>query len=522
MATTVRPSGGTLNPASATATRGGTPAATRATERRDRAVVTLLLLAVAALANWNSAHKSLWTDEAYTLTTVGHSLAGTLSQSLHFELQPPVYFVLLHLWMALGGGIGVARIVSTICIVGFVAICYAIGRLLRLPWPPALAILAAVTPTVIWAASEARNYPLTLLLAGATLYCFLRLMLAPPSRPAALTAAYAALAALSVGTFYYSAFLLFGQWVAALVVRRQRWRVTLALAAAGVLCLPLVPIALGQWRLHPIDAPRAVAAHPTLSASVYMALATIDKGFVGDTMVFRAPHVVPAIAVALLCVVAARLAVRSGRWHVDEQILLIAAAVPTVVLGALFADLLIPIHSRHSMVLVPVVLTLNAVLLTRIVPRGLGWVVGSCFVGALVANVVYFEMREVNTEDWRGAAAYVETQATADDRVVVFDPDRVLPFRYYYHGAAPLSALPVDPDLERYRPINYAVHDTATVTARFAAIGVRDRVWLVEADRLLPDLVASRGVITEATDQCCRVASRRHFHNVTVMELDVR
>ena len=125
------------------------PSPGTAQPRRDVVAMIVLLVAVAALATWNSAHKSLWTDESYTLDTVRRSLSGTLSQALHFELQPPVYFAVLHGWIALGGGIGVARLFSTLCILGCIAFCYQIGRLVRLPWAPGLALLAALTTGVM-------------------------------------------------------------------------------------------------------------------------------------------------------------------------------------------------------------------------------------------------------------------------------------------------------------------------------------------------------------------------------------
>src|SRR5271168_2004365 len=127
-------------------------------------------------------------------------------------------------------------------------------------------------------------------------------MLTPPARPGLLTAAYAVLAALSVGTFYYAGFLLLGQWVAALAVRRQRWRITLALAAAAVLCLPLFPVALGQWRRHPNDSADPIAAQPALYHTIYTTIATIDKAFLGDTGLFNVPHIVPLVALGLTIV----------------------------------------------------------------------------------------------------------------------------------------------------------------------------------------------------------------------------
>ena len=103
----------------------------------------------------------------------------------------------------------------------------------------------------------------------------------------------------------------------------------------------------------------------------------------------------------------------------------------------------------------------------------------------------------------------------------MFDPDRLLPFAYYYRGPAPMAGLPVDPDVNRYSPFLYAVTDTAQVAARMTAVGVHDRVWIVEAARLLPELVPSRGIIASTLDRCCRVASQQTFPGVQIIEARV-
>ena len=201
---------------------------------------------------------------------------------------------------------------------------------------------------------------------------------------------------------------------------------------------------------------------------------------------------------------------------------MIAALVPTACLATLLSAHLVPVRARYCLVLVPVVLALNALVLSRIAAHGLRLSAGGALVATLIAGLAYFEWHAVDTEDWRDAAAYIGAQATAGDRVLVFDPDRLLPFRYYYHGSAPIAGLPVDPDVNRYRPFLYAVADTAQVTARFTAVGVHDRVWIVEAGRLLPALTPSREIIATALDQCCRIVSRREFPNVQVIEARVR
>jgi hypothetical protein len=45
-----------------------------------------------------AASLNIWEDEAFSLNTSGAGVGYAIRQALHFELQPPLYFVLLTLW----------------------------------------------------------------------------------------------------------------------------------------------------------------------------------------------------------------------------------------------------------------------------------------------------------------------------------------------------------------------------------------------------------------------------------------
>ena len=81
--------------------------------------------AILALALWTSVHKSVWMDEASSLLTSQQSFAHTWHQALHFELQPPLYFLLLNAWLKVGGGtIEWARALSMLSVLGFVIVLW--------------------------------------------------------------------------------------------------------------------------------------------------------------------------------------------------------------------------------------------------------------------------------------------------------------------------------------------------------------------------------------------------------------
>jgi hypothetical protein len=95
----------------------------------------------------------------------------------------------------------------------------------------------------------------------------------------------------------------------------------------------------------------------------------------------------------------------------------------------------------------------------------------------------------VGWEDWRAAAQYVAAQAQLTDVVLMYDPDRMLPFDDYFTSSSrgiAVHGLPTDMDLEHYDPSQYVIKDTAVVAARIASLGAGQRpVWFVCSARLL-------------------------------------
>ena len=178
----------------------------RPVARADRDVWMLLAACavVIALALWTSARKSLWVDEAYTLITSLQSVGDTWHRALHFELQPPLYFLLLNGWLRLGGGsIEWARVFSTVCVVGCIVVLWLAmrptwrGRGLSAP------IVASVTATCVWAAAEARDYALLLLLSALSYWLLLRIVTGQSKHVKRDAIWYGLVAYISLLTMYY-------------------------------------------------------------------------------------------------------------------------------------------------------------------------------------------------------------------------------------------------------------------------------------------------------------------------------
>ena len=119
------------------------------------------------VTSWLSLELNVWRDEMYSL----HSSSGTpgfaFRQALHFELQPPLYFVLLSLWRGIDSSVFFARLFLRSS--GAVPFCAsaALGeRLLPKVAPVWIAAVVATHPVLVWAGTEIRVYALILLLSA--------------------------------------------------------------------------------------------------------------------------------------------------------------------------------------------------------------------------------------------------------------------------------------------------------------------------------------------------------------------
>ena len=438
---------------------------------------------IAALATWNSAHKSMWLDESYSMYTAMLPLPGAIRHALGYELQPPLYFVLLdvliHIWRSVMFG----RLVSTAAVVMCVVTLAAAARGLGIRQWPIVAVVVASLPGVIWAAAELRGYGLVMFLAAAMWYSFVALVTPgrPPRRRDQVLYVVAAVALLYC--FYYGAFLVAGQWAAAVATRR-RGRLMTVLCVVIVLALaPLVPSILWQAQQHPLLGPRIDVFHTPLYA-IGQTLFTMVQSVAGNAPVANRAPFLAAIAVVALGAFGARLLLPRDPWRPNDAITAIAALAPVVCIGALRLFDLAPVQARHFMVALPGVALLVALWADGIRPAPVRRSLLAALGLLVAATLVSFQRNSVQTQDWRGAARYVSARATPDDKVLVYIPDDLLAFNYYYSGRARTYGMPTALELSVYHAASeYAIHDTTQIANRVAAIGAagapRPPVWLL-------------------------------------------
>ena len=225
------------------------------------AVVVVLLLGVLARLTTRS---DLWLDEALSVHIARLPL-DQIPAALRRDGAPPVYYVLLHGWMAVFGQSATAvRALSTVFGLAALPAMFALGRRLRDRRTGWLAVLLlASSPFAVHYATEARMYALVVLEVLLLGLALRRAAERPtPGRLAGVSVACAAL----VLTHYWSLFLMVA--LAVVLVLRRLPRLLAAQVAGGVLVLPWLPTLLFQiahtgtpWA----DAPSLLSALDTVT-----------------------------------------------------------------------------------------------------------------------------------------------------------------------------------------------------------------------------------------------------------------
>src|SRR4051794_6051077 len=206
-----------------------------------------VLVAASALLRTGSIAGPFWIDEGLSVGIAHHSLwdiPGLLRQ----DGSPPLYYMLLHLWIgAFGDGERATHAFSLVLALACIPLAYWVastffGRVAGL----ICAALAAVDPYLTYYAQETRMYTLMAFLSFVVVAAYAQGVIRGRRRWLPLLAVTLAAA---LYTHNWAIFLCVALAAATLVAARHRWREA-AFAGAGVvlLYLPWVPTLLSQAR----------------------------------------------------------------------------------------------------------------------------------------------------------------------------------------------------------------------------------------------------------------------------------
>jgi mannosyltransferase len=189
----------------------------RFTIHNSRWVIPLaIVLCAFALRVYRLGMPSLHGDEAFSAQFTAQSFEGVIAALGSYEPNPPFYYALLWPWLRMASTSEFAlRFLSAWWGVFLIPWAYDLGRRLGgMQLGATTALLAAVSPFLIWHSQEARMYALLATIVLASVALLVRAW--QSSRPV-LWWAWAAVTWLALSTHYFAAFLTFAEVIVLLV-----------------------------------------------------------------------------------------------------------------------------------------------------------------------------------------------------------------------------------------------------------------------------------------------------------------
>lgn len=213
-------------------------------KRAANTVVGAICLVFIALRLFRLTDSCLWFDEIFGIHAAGHSWNSILQFVALDLIHPPLFYVLLKVWIVVGGeGLFWVRLLpvvfSIIAIFPFISLC----RELKLGfWTRILALFFfAINGSLIKYAQEVRMYSLLLCLSLFSMWLFARYFVKGKSFIPLVV-----LNILLVSTHYFGWFVVGAEVAAILIFQRIKWRRIMTMLA--VTFVSFMPWAYAVWR----------------------------------------------------------------------------------------------------------------------------------------------------------------------------------------------------------------------------------------------------------------------------------
>ncbi len=445
----------------------------------DSRFVALLAGTHFALCGYLSCAVSLGIDEAYTLASTAHGPTHAFRQALHFELQPPAYFVTLSLWREAGSSLLVARLFSVCCTTAALFVLTGISRRFLPGIGPGCVVAAgAFNPAMLYAASDARCYALVIFLASLLILlfhdCFLQ-----KSVPRWKLLAFCGTALAGVMTFYFLGFALVG--LASGLVVMRRWKALRTylgcMFLVGALFIPQALNVSSQVTNHTetvIARPGLVDAVRHVSWHMRDMILPSDWEPLPDSS--RWIWVVGA-GLWLLLSLSRKTLLREGFHRSCYSLVLVMFCFYLMAAKVTGIELL---SARHMMPLFVPMLLVTVFLAWE--SGGRRGVVTWCLLVVVMSSAgswLRFH-RLAKQGDWERVTAYIMQNEQAGEPIVLFKPPAELGLRHYYSGANPLVPVPSPVTFERLDIASYVLHAPEDVLGPIQKVpGDRTGLWVV-------------------------------------------
>ncbi len=470
---------------------------------KDRsALITIILLSLITLLAlglrlFGLDAQSLWYDEGFSVY-LARMNSGEILARTAADIQPPLYYLLLHGWIQLfGDGERALRGLSLLFGVLAVPLMYAVAwSLFRSRLAGLLAaLLVAASPLHIWYGQEARMY--TLLTFLCLLSSYLLLLAIQSANQAqkrwqtlALWAAFTLTNIAAVYTHYFAFFVLSFQALYLFLVWWEQGLRPARLIRAGLASFVVTGLAFLPWLPHLLARYGADASYWPGRLKLHEVLLDIALSFVGGESVQEQTGIILIIgytAVLILCLLALLLYASHSTFHDSRNTQHPTSSLQSPIsnrqypLAFLLLYLLIPpalilllsynspkFNARYAMVSQPALLLILAgglavlwqrrsgrladLLRRTLAVLALVFILG---VSAYANNNAYADPAFARA-DYRGVIRYIRNHIAPDETIILSSGHMFPAFDYYAPGIN-RHLLPDSPTLDTTRILDYSI-----------------------------------------------------------------
>jgi uncharacterized membrane protein len=400
----------------------------------------------AVLFTWQIGERSLWLDEATSVTFARRFVADF---PVFSDYNMTLYYGLLYVWMTMGFGESevAVRLLSAVAATAAVPVFYLVARRVVSSGMAVLAtLLLIVNSFVVYYAQETRGYALLLFFVVLSAWLLLR-AIERPSWPR--WAALASVAILAMYTHFFAGLVLLAYAAVVIVRRDARLRDRWVAIAAIMVAVAAVPLAVAV-------AVRGACQIDYIDQASLRRLTIVLQEVAGDQGLGRSTAEAFPFGAALLAAYAVVVGVgvfagtraMFDRTQRDERYVLPILGLLVPILAVVLASVLVtPVMlPRYLIILAPWMALLAAIGVDFLRPRWQGALLGALVLVASVAGTLHLYGLP-SREEWRAVAATILDDVEPGDAVVFYTSSGEKPFGYYVRQADAVSRAPIQIEL---------------------------------------------------------------------------
>jgi 4-amino-4-deoxy-L-arabinose transferase-like glycosyltransferase len=370
---------------------------------------------------------SLWLDEASTYTFASMSLSGIWQATAGGEFNPPLFYWMEHVMLALGNNEVILRFIPALAGGLSIPLVYLVGKEFVDRNVGIIAAAAcAFSPFLIYYSQEARAYAVMLFFVLLAMIFFLQALKTDSIRDWVL---FGVLSALAFWCHFYALVIIGALVLYALAVKFPVLRkdigsikpMIIGGAAFVVVCLPLILITIQLFALRTASAPTFGIQGLGIISETFLEI----SGFSDLAMVLFIVLFIIGICQAILI-------------DKNKGLFLVLLTLLTFVISY-FVSYKIPMESRYLIFLAPIFFIGIAISYQPVwkLFHNKGVVYGLMVLVVIVGAPVLVNMYTTYTkDDWRGFAGQVGQVTNPGDFVVLIPGYISQPFNYYYSNSS--------------------------------------------------------------------------------------